>query len=200
MCEKRIEVIETLFSKIIDDIHNYEKHPNKFTLGRLGTQDFINCNDLNPVLYKLFLYSLVWRASISGLYECEPFKLDSEAEEVIRVFLHKNLAKTKLLLLQNASSTREIPKYHSCIIKPIVKANYSRGILSITSMSKTAHALFLIDFAIFFYTDETSVGNVLIHYSNKENENVIVALGRVQAWIELNQMFVTKMVNINKGA
>ena len=67
MCEKRIEVIETLFSKIIDDIHNYEKHPNKFTLGRLGTQDFINCNDLNPVLYKLFLYSLVWRASISGI-------------------------------------------------------------------------------------------------------------------------------------
>lgn len=40
---------------------------------------------------------------------------------------------------------------------------------------------------------------VLINYSNKENKNVIVALGEISDWNYINQLFVTKMVDSKKG-
>ncbi len=195
-CERRIEIIETHFAKVIAAIKNYKKYPAKFPLSKLGTQQFIECVELNPILYKLFLYSIIWRTSISNLYECQPFKLESKPEEILRQFLNNNLYTTKKQLIENLDSIIDVPKYHSCIIKPKDRV---RGVLSIASMSKHAHALFLVDFVIFFYTDESSIGEVLIHFSNKENRNVIIALGEIEAWTKLNELFVTKMVNSKKG-
>jgi hypothetical protein len=195
LCEKKIEVVETLFSQVVEDIHNYSDLREKFVIFRIGKQDYLECLELNPTLYKLFLYSLVWRASISNLYAYAPFNLSKTSEETIRSFLNSNLSLTKHGLLNNLQSITSIPLFHNCIIKPKEKSPNSRGIFSIASMSETAHAMFLVDFAIFFYTDEVSIGRVLEKFSNKQNEKVLIALGDTQPWRDLNQLYLTKMLN-----
>ena len=67
-------------------------------------------------------------------------------------------------------------------------------------MSEDAHILLLIDFGLCFYTDETSIGNVLERYSNKQNEKVIVVLGETEAWRGLNQLYLDKMLTNKNGS
>lgn len=194
-CEKRIEILETHFARVIEEIHSYKDLPQKFTIAKIGTQQYIECNDIHPTLFKLFLYSLVWRASISNLFEYLPFNLNKPDEERIRQFLNSNLSITKTSLFETLRDINDIPLYHSCIIKPTEKSASSRGIFSISSMSDTAHVLLLIDFAVFFYTDEKSIGYVLERFSNKQNEKVIVTLGETEPWLDLNQLYLSKMLN-----
>jgi hypothetical protein len=199
-CEKRIEILETHFARVIDGIHAYRSLPQKFKLWQIGTQQFIECEEIHPTLLKLFLYSLIWRASISSLFELLSFKLIKQDEENLRNFLNSNLATNKTLLFTSLNSITDVPLYHSCIIKPKDKSASSRGIFSISSMSDTAHVLLLIDFAIFFYTDETSIGDVLGRFSNKQNTKVIVTLGDTEPWLDLNRLFVSKMLNAKNGS
>jgi hypothetical protein len=199
-CEKRIEILETYFARIIQEIHTYKNLPEQFTLSQLGTQQYLECNHIHPTLFKLFLYSLVWRTSISNLFEYLPFNLNKQDEEIIRVFLNSNLSVNKALLLKELDNVENIPFYHSCIIKPKEKSASSRGIFSVASMSETSHILLLIDFAIFFYTDEISIGNVLERFSNKQNEKVIVTLGETEPWLGLNQLYLSKMLNEKNGS
>jgi len=194
-CERRIEIVETYFASVIEEIHEYKDSKHKFVLKQIGLQQYIECNEIHPTLFKLFLYSLVWRASISNLFEYLPFRLNKEDEEKIRGFLNSNLDTNKTTLFKKLDHIENIPLYHSCIIKPKKKAEYSRGIFSISSMSETAHVLLLIDFAIFFYTDEKSIGQVLERFSNKQNEKVIVTLGETEPWLALNQLYLSKMLN-----
>jgi hypothetical protein len=198
-CERRIEVLETHFARAIEEIHNYKNSPQKFKLLQIGTQQYIECNDIHPTLFKLFLYSLIWRASISSLFEFLPFKLIKQHEERIREFLNGSLTTDKNLLFTRLNNITNIPLYHSCIIKPKEKSASSRGIFSISSMSDSAHVLLLIDFAIFFYTDETSIGDVLEKFSNKQNEKVIVTIGETEPWLDLNRIFISKMLNSKNG-
>lgn len=200
ICEKRIEILETHFARVIEEIHSYKDLPEKFNIAKIGTQQYIECNDIHPTLFKLFLYSLVWRASISNLFEYLPFKLSKLDEERIRHFLNSNLSITKTSLFETLKDIGDVPLYHSCIIKPKEKSASSRGIFSISSMSDNAHALLLIDFALFFYTDETSIGFVLERFSNKQNEKVIVTLGETDPWLDLNQLFLSKMLNNKNGS
>jgi hypothetical protein len=198
-CEKRLEVLETEFARIIEEVHAYKDLPKKFTIFKIGTQQYLECEDIHPTLYKLFLYSLVWRASISKLFEYLPFKLDKLSEERIRNFLNLNLTTGKRLLLETLDDIKGIPLYHSCIIKPKDKSISSRGIFSVSSMSDTAHILLLVDFAIFFYTDEISIGNVLERFSNKQNKKVIITLGETEPWLGLNQLYISKMLDPKNG-
>jgi hypothetical protein len=198
-CEKRIEILETHFARAVEEIHIYKNLPEKFSLFKIGIQDFIECNDIHPTLFKLFLYSLVWRASISNLFEHLPFKLSVTAEEGIRDFLNCNLSVDKSSLFEALNKINNIPLYHSCIIKPKERSATSRGIFSISSMSETSHILLLIDFAIFFYTDDTSLGKVIERFSNKQNEKVIVVLGEKESWLDLHQLYLSKMLNAGKG-
>jgi hypothetical protein len=198
-CEKRIEILETYFARIIEEIHSYKNLPEKFTVLNLGTQQYLECNHLHPTLFKLFLYSLVWRASISNLFEYLPFNLNKHEEEKIRDLLNSNLSIKKASLLKALDKIDNIPLYHSCIIKPKEKSATSRGIFSIASMSDTSHILLLIDFAIFFYTDEISIGNVLQRFSNKQNKKVLVALGETEPWLDLNQLYLSKILNKKNG-
>lgn len=199
-CEKRIEILETYFARFIEEMHSYKDLSQKFNVAKIGTQYYIECNDVHPVLFKLFLYSLVWRASISSLIEYSRFNLNKPDEERIRQFLDSNLTSTKTSLFEALNNIIDIPLYHSCLIKPKEKSTSSRGIFSISSMSDTAHVLLLVDFLVFFYTDEESIGSVLERFSNKQNKKVIVTLGETAAWLDLNRFYLSKMLNVENSS
>ena len=62
---------------------------------------------------KLFIYSLVWRSSISKLFETTTFKLSKDVEETIRDFISTNLKSNKASLLELLNEIENIPLYHS---------------------------------------------------------------------------------------
>lgn len=192
-CESRFGKIEDYFSRRIEEIHSYLRYPEDYRLFSIGGQEYLICENIHPSLFKLFIYSLVWRASISNLKEFKNFKLLENVQEDIRIFLDTNLYNDQRLLLASLDHIIYVPQYHSCLIKPKERSGNSRGILSVNNMNAYSHILLLVDFGLFFYTDETSIGNVLRRYSNKQNHKVIIALGDIQPWLNLNQIAVSKL-------
>ncbi|CAD5343006.1 hypothetical protein [Flavobacterium bizetiae] len=194
-CEKRMGILETYFSKKIIDIHNFSNVKDRIDLETISNQKHLVCKNIKPTMFKLFIYSLVWRSSISKLNEFEKYHIDDKVEEELRVFLNDNLKTTHKELLENIENNIKYPSYHFCLIKPIARNKQSRGIFTAFNSGEKAHLLMLIDFAVFFYTDEKSIGSTLKYYSNKQNEKVIIATGDIEKWTELNRMIVQKMLN-----
>lgn len=193
-CEKRFEILETYFARFFNKLRNHQNFPEDFLLQKLGVQDFISCKKLNPTLFKLFIYSLIWRLSISKHQTNENFKLPNKIEEELRKFLNQNLSTEQKILLESVEMITEFPSYDLCMIKPENKTDNFKGMYSAFQMSKSAYLLVLVDFILFFYVD-SSIDIVLKKFSNGQNKNVIIPISDDDRWFDLNKLIVSKMLN-----
>ncbi|WP_395047003.1 hypothetical protein [Flavobacterium sp.] len=193
-CEKKFEVLETYFAIFFNKLRDYLNFPEDFSFQKLGSQDFISCKKLNPTLFKLFIYSLIWRLSISKHQTNENFILPNKIEEELREFLNQNLSVEQQILLKSVEMVKEFPSYDLCIIKPENKTDNFKGMYSAFQMSESAYLLVLVDFILFFYIDD-STDIVLKKFSNGQNENVIIPISDDERWFDLNKLIVSKMLN-----
>ena len=100
-CELRIEKLETYFAKFFTEINNLGSARRQYTIEKLNDHEILLCKDLNPNIFKLFIFSLIWRCSISNLLDFENFKMDPAIEEELRMFLNSNLKSTHSELMQS---------------------------------------------------------------------------------------------------
>lgn len=196
-CEKRIEIIETYFSRKIIDINNYKNLKEYFEIEKISDQEFLICKSITTNAFKLFIYSIIWRASISNLLEFLNFKINNNVEEEIRIFLDNNLKFSYKELLENFDKIELVPNYDFCVFKPISKSKDSRGIFTSYNTSQYSHLIMIVDFAIYFLSNELKADNTFKYFSNKQNENVIIALAEISKWNELNKTIVYKMLKKN---
>lgn len=193
-CEKKFEIIETYFARFFDKLRNYEKFTEEFSLEKLGIQYYISCNKMSPTLFKLFLYSLIWRLSISNHSTNQNFKLPYKIEDELRMFLNLNLSIDQKILLDTIEKVSIFPSYDLCLIKPENKTDNFKGMYSAFQMSESSYLLVLVDFILFFYIDN-SIGSVLKKFSNSQNKNVIIPISDDNRWFELNKLILSKMLN-----
>ena len=113
----------------------------------------------------------------------------------MRVFLNTNLSLDHKTLLNSIPNITQIPLYHSCLIKPKDKSISSRGIYTAYRTTDSSYLLLIVDFGLFFYTDEASIGREMEFFSNKQNKKVIVVLGDIVPWQNLNELVYSKMQN-----
>ena len=198
-CEKRIEIIETYFAKKINDIHNYINLKNNFEINKISNQEYLICKNINPIAFKIFIYTLIWRTSISKLNEFLKFKIEENIEEELRKFLDDNLKVTHKELIENLDKVESTPNYDFCIFKPIIKSKLSRGIFTTYNTSENSHILLIVDFAIYFFTTENNIDETFKYFSNKQNEKVIIPLTEIEKWKELNKTIVHQMLENKNG-
>lgn len=193
-CEKRIEIVETLFAPHIRSIHSHKTLPHKFDRIIQGQREYLICKEIDYKLFRLFFYSIVWRLSISRLDAYRGFKLSESDEEMLREVLDSNLSSTQRSLLQKLPHITAMPEYHICVVKPRVKTNPPGGILSAMSSGGKNHLVMLVDFAVFFITAD-EMHPALLSLSNKYSTTVIIGLGDNDQWVELNRTLVHKMLS-----
>ena len=88
-CEKYFSVLETHFS---DKVYNRlwdAKYSNEFAEFHNDELKLKACNNLDPITFHLFIYSIYWRCSISSNKYFETFKLELDEEEELRAILMK---------------------------------------------------------------------------------------------------------------
>jgi hypothetical protein len=189
-CECKLGKLEDYFARFFIEINNLGNAQRSYTIDQLFGQEVIFCNDLNPTIFKLFIFSLVWRCSISKLSDFGNFKLESNVEEDLRVFLNNNLKSTHKELMESLNEIENVPYYHFCITKPKSK---TRGIFTAFNFALNAFTIFTVDYALFFYTNENPYVEVHKNFSNRDNETVKIAIGEDEKWINLNQSVLDKM-------
>lgn len=191
-CEKRIEILETYFSRILIDINSLQNATRNYRLISEYGNEVLICEDLNPTLFKLFIFSIIWRSSISTLKEFKSFKLEIEVEEDLRVFLNNNLKLKYDNLMQSLDEIKNIPQFHFCVIKP---KNKTRGIFTAYKFGEDAYTIFTVDYALFFYTQDLPLISEHILFSNRENYQVKIIFGNDENWQKLNQLILSIMIN-----
>jgi len=193
-CEKRFEIIETFFARFFNKLRAFENFTDEFDLKILGNQNYIVCKELNPALFKLFIYSLIWRLSISSHFANQKYKLPIEIEEELRVFLNSNLKTNHNSLINTINQLENIPNYDFCLIKPENKCADFKGMHSAFQISKSIYLLVLVDFILFFYIDN-SIDPILKIYSNKQNNDIIIPISDDERWFALNKLILSRILN-----
>lgn len=193
-CENRFGIIETYISRTFNNLRRYEKYPGDFELHNLGTQEFLKLKRVNPDFFKMFIYSIVWRCSLSNNIANQPFKLPYFIEDQLRSFLDLNLGSSAEYLKREVEVN--VPEFHFCIIKPQRKELGYHGMYSTFQISDSTFIIVVNDFIMFFYLDD-SIDNVLRNYSNKNNNEIIIALADDKRWFELNKLIVHRMLRSN---
>ena len=194
-CERRLEHLETLIAKQVKSINNYSNLKDKFSIAEAGNNKTLNCLHINPTGFKLFVYSLVWRASISKLPEFDSFKLDKETQSDIRILLNDKLKSSHSELMTSINLQIETPNFDYCVFKPIVRNEFSRGVFTSYKMNEHLFGIFTVDFIIFFFAKSTNIDPAYRLVSNFQNEKVLIALTEIDGWKKLNELVVRKMLN-----
>jgi len=197
-CERRFEFIETLFSRKITSINNFTNLKNDFNIVVLGKNKILECLKVNPTSFKIFIYSIIWRASISKLEEFDKFKLPEGVEDKLRFFLNKNLCLSHSELINSFDKIVDIPEYHFIVFKPVFRNESTRGILSAYQIDLNKFGVFTVDFSIFFHVKDESIDPLSEIVSNKQNDKVRLVLAGTDAWRELNNSVVYRMLKNNK--
>lgn len=193
-CEKRISIVEISLTHFFRDIKRYSALPDKFSIKKIGSQEYLECNSIHPTLYKLFIYSMIWRVSISSSFQ--QFSLSTEREEVLRLFLNTNLREKKFELLAILGAINEVPLWNNHFMMPKHLNNPFKGWFSAAKLSESFYLLLLANYGLYLITDESSMAKELAPFSNKQNSKVIVVLADNKAWEEMNMSYMHKILNL----
>lgn len=193
-CEKRLEYLETLISKKITSINNYNNLKSTFKLVEYGNNKILECLNINPIAFKIFVFSLVWRASITSLPEFESFKLDDKTESDLRILLNEKLKNSHTELVSSLSESIDFSNYDYCIFKPLVRNEFSRGVFTSYKINKFQFGIFTVDFIIFFFSNSKNMNPAYKLVSNYQNEKVLITLTGIDDWKHLNELVVRNML------
>ncbi|WP_435254522.1 hypothetical protein [Tenacibaculum sp. A30] len=193
-CEKRLEYLETLISRKITSINNYNNLNDKFKIKEYGKNKILECLNINPIGFKLFIFSIVWRTSVSSLPEFETFKLDDKTENELRLLLDKTLKNSHSELVNSISKTNDFTNFHYCVFKPLMRNEFSRGIFTAYKMAEFQFGIFTVDYIIFFYSNKKDMNPAFEFVSNFQNEKLLITLTGTDDWKMLNELVVRKML------
>ena len=144
----------------------------------------------------MFIYSIVWRASVCNDYGFLPFKLSSSDEEQLRIVLKTFLAPTQAALCNKLVNLNELPHHSHVILRPKKKLRPPQaGLSAVSSIDKSIHLLYLVDYIIMYYPDPAIVIEQLKEIDNNNLENLVkVGLGDPEIWKGTNLDFMNNFL------
>lgn len=182
-CEKKIGKVETYMATRLEKLKSYQNFPNEYKINSLGSMNFLEDKNINPYIFKLFIYSQIWRVSISSDYMFQAFIISEGIKEDIRIFLNDNL----LFMDYYNNSPKPLiqtPNYHFTLHMKEDKLNTIKGGQCAYS-ANNIHVVMLGDFIIQFYSVENTFPIRQSFYSNKYNSHIIVILESKQSWQDI---------------
>lgn len=194
-CEKRFAILEHYFSIKLTSVHDYLNQKEKFKIHSDGTNNTLECLNIRKEALMLFNYSLIWKVSISNLYEFLKMKIPDSQEELIREFLDTNLKNTHFELLENFNQINQLPEYHCFTFKCNVTNEFTRGIFTAYEFAKNSFGIFLVDLVVFLYLDRGSMPKDFNIHKDITTENALISLSKPKEWKILNNV---PLKNISK--
>ncbi len=191
-CEKRLGILETYVARKITSINNYTNEKSKFEIFNIGPNEILNCLKFNPLIFKLFCFSLIWRLSITSNPIFKNFKLPVELELEMSLFLNANLLPTHRELLENLKTIEKYPEYHLIAYKQKKVLREFVGVLTAFQMSEDHYGIFIGDIILLFYLNDNRIDHQTNLISNKENAMVKFVLANSIQWKKINSEIIDK--------
>jgi len=185
-CEKRFAILEHYFSIKLKSIHNHSNQSDKFIVHSDGTNHTLECLHIKNEAMMLFNYALIWKVSVSNLYEFLKMNLPELIEERIRLFLDKNLKRTHSELLSEFNTQKLIPEFDCFTFKCVVSNEFTRGIFTAYEFAKNSYGIFLVELIIILYLDKKNVPNDFNLFKKIKTDNALISMVTPKEWKILN--------------
>lgn len=164
-CENiRLGTLETYVSTFFYSRYRNNKFSDKFPVDKrfnviTNELDCMILTDVHTGMFKLYIYSLIWRASICALPSFKNFKLTNEQEEILRyaldAFLQENAKDTIAFYDANVN---QFPQFPFIIQTHLEQTDASRNFVGEPrKLDESTIMLYLNEFIIIFnmkWTDE----------------------------------------------
>ncbi len=86
-CEQYFSVLEGYIATNLDNRLHDPKSANYFTEIGSGGISCKVCEQIDPIIFRLFIYSIIWRCTISSTEICVGFNLEDNEAEILRSIL-----------------------------------------------------------------------------------------------------------------
>lgn len=191
-CEKGFSLYETYCSLRLER-YNESKFDKNFKRYQNKEFKFFECLDIDIRLFNLFIYSIIWRLSISKEYSFLKLKLACEEEEKLRLILKDNTYSTQQELIEKLDEISCLPNHSHLIIRPTKKIRPPSSMLSAASLNEGVHKLHLVDYVIFYFSDQDKMIQYLRTIDNNKIDGLVrVGLTSPEIWERFNFDIIKK--------
>jgi hypothetical protein len=186
VCEKYFSTLETYCSLRLERFNDI-RYRNSYIRLKEGVYEFIESKDLNIKIFNLFIYSIVWRVSISENFGFANYKLNSKDEGKLRYILNEFSSGSQSELLHKIDTLNELPNHNHIIFRPEKKLRPPQSMLSAASYCSWLHQMHLVDYVLIYITDEQKFADGLKKIDNNRLDGQ-VRIGTIErsAWKNFN--------------
>lgn len=193
-CEAGLSIFETYCILRLDRFNDIRCF-NKFKKVKRGEFEYFECKELDIRIFNLFIYSIVWRVSLSESYAFGGFKLPKEEEEKLKVILKQFIKPNQRELIDELYKLKSLPIHSHVIIRPNRKLRPPSAMLSAASRDEWLHEMHLVDYIIFYITDREKLVDGFKEIDNNNLENQVkVGLTTPERWRSYNFELINKVI------
>lgn len=185
-CEKGFSILETYCSQRLEQYNNVN-YSNQFYHKATGGIEYVEFKNFDIRIFNLFIYSIIWRVSISNHYSFLKFKLQIAEEEKLRVILKQYSSSKQNDLFNSISNLKTLPEHSHVIFRPVKKLRPPASMLSAGTYNDWMHQIHLVDYVLIYLTDNSQLINELRIIDNNRVENLVrIGLVDKDSWESYN--------------
>jgi hypothetical protein len=189
-CEKSLSVLESYCSLRLGRIGN-NRFFTQFNTIIAGQFEMVECKELDIKIFNLFIYSIVWRISVSTNVAFTSFNLENSDLEQLRKILANNIAPSQSGLMSKIKNLTSLPAHGHVMIRPKKILRPPSSMMSAASYNTWMHQIHLVDYILFYFTEPSKMINTLtILDNNRTNGLVSIGLTHPNEWKDFNRDMV----------
>lgn len=195
-CEKGFSILETYCARYLNRYDNLAYRTNSyFNHEQVGNLRYYVIHELKIKIYNLFIYSILWRASICNDIVFNDLNLIKEEEEELRQFLLKFSYQKEADLFNGLDELVSLPSHSHIIFRSERLSKTPHAGLYCKTVDRHFHHLGLVEFALFYYTDNTKLPRKLKLLDNNNIEDEVkVGLFTPKQWQAFNYSLVKALL------
>ena len=197
-CESYFSILERYIANHFHNILRDSKESNRFKESKLETFIIKECLNINPIIFRLFIYSLIWRCSISsGIFS--DFHLDSEEEELLRATLVKYKSISQKDFIEKVKNDKSIIIIPFVMITAQTFNDKTGNITGTWGELKNPYHLFLNEYLLIFSFDKNDKQACFNGANNIDNSNIKILFFTKEFWSSYQKEYLLLIAEIAKG-
>jgi hypothetical protein len=205
-CESYFSVVETYINERVHRrLWDIRKIADFTEETNAGGAKWKTCINTESKIFQLFIYSIIWRCSVSSTPLFTKFKIDSEHEEGVRKSLHAYKAITQSDLLTSIMKNEALFPSKFVLMTCESNSEPTKNVLMHMTGNKNPYTLILNEYMLFlsFIENEKQQGFQELNNPIPTEEKVKIGFLKEETWDghrqSLNQFVVNKTIkNLEK--
>lgn len=197
-CEAYFEKIETYIAARIQNRLRAANRQDDFDDKTNGSGLRLKqCLAVNPWIFRLFIYSIIWRCSISNTRVHKDFKLSVDEEEILRNALNQFYSATQPDLLENIKKADGIvPIVPFIFFTSDYFTNTTKNVIATSPFTKNPYFLQLNEYILVLSFNDWPLKPGFDFLLNNENEDIKIGFLKEQLWLDINKDFLNMVSNL----